>query len=229
MWAGQGRAYTVQTGYSTLWPATENPISENNNWRRPGSSVFTNDMRSVGGTGVFGGSGASGVNDAVAVLVGTNYLPNQTATATIYNNGAVDATEMEFHFCVTDTSSTIFLYEFDLVVNGTNSFVNVVKWKGSQGNIYLFSGADILAGTGVATGGVWAHGDVLEASVTGVSTRILQLKQNGNVIIRVQDTGTNSGNAVYTTGNPGIGGDNGGANNLKFGFQNYTVTTSVLA
>lgn len=221
----------VNTGYSTTWPATENPISESAAWRRPGPSVFTNNMRSVAGTGVFGGSGASGVNDACAVLTGTNFLFNkQVATATIYNPGGAAAAgiEMEFHLNVTDTSSTVNLYEFDLVVNPGNDFVNVVKWRGTQGDIYLFSGGDIIAGTGVATAGAWSDGSVLEATSEKVgSNRILTLQQNGALIIQVQDTGiAQSGLAIYTTGNPGIGGDNGGASFQTFGFKNYSVVTS---
>jgi len=221
---------TAAVSYSTNFSANENPISEGGNWTRPGSSVFTNDMFTTGGR-AFGAAAASGTNDAVACLVGA-YLPNQDITGVFYSNGgAIGATEVELHSNVAFTSTTIRLYETD-VINGQS--VNLVKWKGAQSDIFIFS---FEAGTtGVAVTGSFLNGDEIRMLVTGLAaSRLIQVYHRrpgvfaSTLIAQTHDTAAISGDAPLITGTPGMGGDNGGANFQNIGWDSYSVITTPLA
>lgn len=216
--------------YSTLFPLTETPISEGGNWTRPGPSAFNNDMFTTGGR-AFGAAAASGTNDAVACLVGP-YLPNQDITAVFYTNGgSIGAAEVELHLNVDFTSTTIRLYECD-VINGQS--VNLVKWQGPQSSIFIFS---LEAGTtGNAVTGSFIDGDEIRWRSTGLAaSRLLQCYHRrpgvfaSTLIAQTHDTAAISGDAPLIAGTPGMGGDNGGANFQNIGWESFSVITSALA
>src|ERR1700757_775595 len=75
---------TQPRSYQTNFPATENPISENNSWINGGTTgVFWGNVQTSGGQAhgtVI--SGAPPFNDSTAVLAGT-WGPNQYAKATV--------------------------------------------------------------------------------------------------------------------------------------------------
>lgn len=230
---GQGVADAPATfNFFTDFPANETPISEGGNWTRPGPSVFTNGMFTLGGR-AFGAAAASGTNDAVACLVGA-YLPNQDITAVFYENGGtIGAAEIELHLNVTFNSTDIHLYECDMI-NGQS--VNLVKWQGPQSSIFIFT---LEAGTtGNAVTGSFINGDEVRFRSTGLAAnRLLQVYHRrpggggfaSTLIAQTHDTTAISGDAPLIAGTPGMGGDNGGANFLNLGWESFSVVTSPLA
>lgn len=212
--------------YSTTFPLTENPISESGKWQSPNTAPWTSRVRTTGGNAI-GDPAASSTNDAIACLVGA-YYKNQKVTAKMFIGGALTgAEETELHVLTTFSGANIFTYEMDMAPALTAIFA-FVKWQGAQGLITVLP--FINGTTGNYVGNTCSDGDIFEFSVVdenlSPASLLLTLKQNGTIIAQARDTLAISGTAPYTNGTPGIGFDNGGANNANCGWADYAAVTT---
>jgi hypothetical protein len=207
------------SGYSTNFPASENPLSEGGNWVSPASGVWRKTMRSSGGVGAFGDPASVGVDDSVSVLTASGYLKDQTITAVVHKAaGDPGATELELHLRLSFNATQIFTYEVDLIPNG----LNIAKWTGNQGSYLVLP---LTSGTNGVFATPLQDGDVFVATISGDSSlSTITVTQNGTLIARANDSAAISGSAAYVSGNPGIGGDNATSANL-LAWKSYSVTT----
>lgn len=221
---------SVNTGsFFTAFNGTESTLSESGAWNGfPVPTIFTNPVQKLSGLAYDGGT-ASGTNDAIAVVNTSVFVPTTRVriTATIFTTGTIGAGEIELHFNVTFTSTEVRLYELDL---GAGGVFGVVKWNGPQ--------SDVTFCNHTAGGGAW-NGSV--PPVTGDKVMCERTISGGTVSFNVWHiplstgtpffiwTGTDDGTvngAIYTTGQPGMGFDNGavgGGTNGNFAFTDYLV------
>jgi hypothetical protein len=206
-------------GYTTTFPATENPISEGGNWINTVSATWNAPVSTVGGTpGHALGLGSSGFNDSIAMLTGS-FNPDQEVTVTVFRNGAPSASgdaEIELHLRMTMVPAAggnpdqVFTYEVDVLPSAGQ--IVVARWNGPQGNF-----TNLPNGSGAIP--AINDGDVIDATITGPANAVvITVKLNGATIVTVTDT------AGYATGNPGMGFDAGtpsqGAN---LGIRSFTA------
>jgi hypothetical protein len=204
----------------------EVPLSEGGNWLRPAPAVFTNPVQKFGGLAYDGGT-ASLTNDAVATVSPTRFIPGNRvrAIATLFVGGTIGAGEVELHFNTTFTSTDISLYECDF---GAGGIFGVVKWNGPQSDVTFLPHT---GGTGNWVGSVPpVSGDqvmaerTISAGVVSVNVYHIPLATGiPSYMWTSTDDGTVHG-PIYTTGQPGIGFDNGaggGGTNGNFAFTDY--------
>lgn len=197
--------------FFTDFTTDENPLSEAGVWNaKPVPTVWTNAVKKLGGVAIDAGA-ATSFNDAVAVLVGS-WNAHQRVTCTISVAGAFATSEVEIHLRFSFNSTQIFAYEVDCVPSG----VAIEKWTGTQGSVFnlpLTNGT-----TGSYVGSVQpSSGDQFQAEITdsgGVATiKVWQIVSGASTLIaQADDSLAISGTAIHTTGNPGIGFDNGNGN-----------------
>src|SRR5689334_11091689 len=203
-------------GFSTTFPATENPISEGGKWINTVGGTWNAPVSTAGGTpGHAVGLGSSGFNDSIAMLTGS-FTADQQVTATAYRGGASGAAEIELHLRMSMVRAAggnpdrVFSYEVD-VLPSTGQIV-IARWNGPQGDFMDLSTGSI---SGIN------DGDVIDATVTGpASATVITVKLNCVTIVTATDT------AGLATGNPGIGFDAGTqANGANFGIRSFTATS----
>jgi hypothetical protein len=200
-------------GYTTTFPATENPISEGGHWINTVSATWNAPVSTVGGSpGHAVGLNSTGFNDSIAMLTGS-FTADQQVTATAYRGGASGAAEIELHLRMTmvpGSPDRVFTYEIDVVPS--LRAITIARWNGPQGNFTNLN-------TGLISG--INDGDVIDATVTGpASAAVITVKLNGVTIVTATDT------AGLATGNPGIGFDAGTqANGANFGIRSFTATS----
>ncbi len=212
--------------YSTNFPLTENPISENGNWvggQSAGGNLWGN-VQTASGT-VFGVSQPTTFGDPTAILTGT-WSPIQSATATT----AITETptgncchEVEVRLRMNLSPSTITGYEvYCSVMPSPNNYCYIASWGGPNGSYNNLTGYTGPLSTLV-------NGDVLEGTVTGSTPTIITGYVNGTEIMQVTDTGQ-AGWGPWTSGNPGIGFYDSQDNNWNdFAFSSFTATASSAA
>ena len=200
--------------FTTFSGGTENPISEGGNWNgKPVPAVFTNAVQKSGGIAFDGGT-ATSVNDAVAVVNTQAFNPVSTKvriTITLSVTGAIGAGEVEIHFNNHFTSTDIQLYELDF----TNGGILAVKWLGPQGSIF-FPLSTVSGGGGWSGGAPPSTGDTVTAERTDngsvVTISVVHTPISTGIpfsMLVCQDSLAISGSNIYTTGQPGMGFDNG--------------------
>lgn len=207
-----GTQAAYPTSYSTLFPSTENPISEGNIWTNGGIAGW-NNMQTTPGL-VFGTAHiTSGFTDNCALITGfsawlTNnyYIEAVVFRAGGYNPATVHEIELLVRGTITAGSpGTITAYEILLNSAGNG---DIVRWNGNQGD--FSTGQDpSFAPSGVA------DGDIFRVEVTGTS---LIVKKNGTQI------GSVSG-ITLSTGSPGVAAfDRGGDAVLSsMGWKSVTI------
>ena len=199
--------------YTTKFPLTEKPISENGNWINGGTvgldwaNALSTASRAEGV-----GPAAAAYSDPTAILAGT-WGPNQTVTLTVYSNGVEDKAstgydkEVEIRLRTSISAHRITGYEVNCrTPNDSLSYIQIVRWNGVLGD---FTSLQLLKGTGCG------NGDVLKATISGNK---ISVYRNGTLMLSATDS-------TYTTGNPGIGFNFGcGSTYDQFGITNYTAT-----
>ena len=201
----------TQKTYSTNFPLSENPISEQGKWVNGGTVGLDwgNVQTSPGlafGTVV---SGGPPYNDSTAVLAGT-WASNQMAQATVrtVNQNSAIFEEVQIRLRTTVTAHSITGYEFYFQCTADGSrHAQIVRWNGRLNNFTLL---DDAMGPGLH------NGDVIAATVVGDT---LTSYVNGVPIIQAKDS-------TYSRGSPGIGFYNQKgtiANNSDFGLTNFSA------
>ena len=212
-------AVAVAQTYTTHFPLTENPISEDGEWINGGAVGldWTNVQTTPGfafGT-MPGTEGSAGYADSWALLSGT-WGPDQTAQAMINAPSTNDDCHQEMELVLRGNLSAHVATGYEISVkaaNDSSSYLIIVRWNGAYGDFtYL---ANLLGSIyGVKTG------DVFEATIVG---NVITAYINGVQKATATDD-------TYATGLPGMGFYLGHYNypicagtNAGYGFANYTA------
>ena len=199
--------------YTTNFPLTENPISQNGSWVNGGLlGILWNNVQTVDNMAEGVGPASVIYSDPTAILTG-NWGPNQTVTIGVYSNGVEDKPsqgydkEVEIRLRSTVTADSITGYEINCrTPNDSYSYIQIVRWNGPLGD---FTSLNIEYGLGCS------NGDVLRATISGST---INAYRNGTLILTANDS-------TYTTGNPGIGFNFGcGSAYNQFGITSFTAT-----
>lgn len=205
----------TQKTYSTNFPLSENPVSEQGNWINGGTvGLDWGNVQTASGL-AFGTvvSGGPPYNDSTAVLAGT-WASNQMAQATVHtvnqNSAIFEEVQLRLRTTVTAHSITGYEFYFQCTTDGTRH-AQIVRWNGPLNN---FTYLDDATGPGLH------NGDVITATAVG---NTLTSYINGVPIIRSKDS-------TYSNGSPGIGFYNQRgtlANNSDFGLTNFSAAEIV--
>jgi hypothetical protein len=209
--------------YSTKFPRTENPISENGNWiagHDAGTSLWGN-VETVSGA-AYGVDEPTKFGDPTAILAGT-WRPVQTATATVKINKTPTnqcCHEVELRLRTTISHQSITGYEAYCSVMPNQRYCHIARWNGPNGSYWNFE-------TGTSAAYV-KDGDVMKATVTGTNPTVIALYVNGAQILQATDTGAAGGGfgayGPWTSGNPGIGFFDNYDNDWKsFGLSSFSA------
>ena len=184
--------YTISVGgsgnsYSTVFPLTENPISEGGMWLNGGANGLKWSNCATSGGFAYGTQpGTGNYDDSVCALTGT-WGANQSAQVPIKVNSTSNAQydEVEIHLNTTITASNITGYEISCSVVSSNPYLQIVRWNGALGKF-----------TSLNSKGVGCkNGDVLSAARSG---NTITAYINGTAEFSVTDS-------TYTGGAPGMG------------------------
>jgi hypothetical protein len=212
--AGCSMSGSSQT-YSTRFEGIEGPLSEGGRWTNNGID-WTQIRKEYGiasGTQTGTNTGIYKFNDSYAHLSG--FPPDQEAwgEARFARPNASCNQELEILLRFTSVPHRTTGYEcFARCLNGTSSYVQIVRWDGPLGKFtYL---AD-KRGTNYGLN----NGDIVRASIVG---NVITVYINGVEKARVTDD-------TFKTGNPGIGEflacdtGQGIGSNSDFGFSSFTA------
>jgi len=233
----EGSVSNVQQAFFDFTAASvESPLSINGQWARAPNSAYS-AMQIANGAGgqraCYGYNVATSTSDAVALLAGSNWLPNQKVTVTFYKNGTTGVSELEIHLNSYGDASNHFLYEFDIL---GMSVVQLAKWCGSLGTVVVIGNN--------ATSAAIVTGDTMTCEVTGpASARRLTCKFTP-LATGIEETVldfTDDGSATWGSipplkqGAPGLGGDDAGPTDnggndysLNLGFKTFLAVTTPL-
>jgi hypothetical protein len=202
--------------YTTNFPLTENPISENANWDN-GKAVGLDwaDVATVPGHAFgleFGlGSGSKAYDDAAALLSG-NWGPNQTAQATVYSLNQNDSIYEEVELRLRSSLSPHIATGYEILFRCSktkDAYAEIVRWNGPLGS-FTYLDRHKGAQYGVATG------DVVKATIVG---NVITAYINGVQVAQATDS-------TYPTGHPGMGFFLQGTTgvNRDYGFTSFTAS-----
>ncbi len=206
---------TWARNYTTTFPLTENPLSENGNW------INAFPMRTSGGVAYGTQTGLEThppYNDAAAVLAG-QWGPDQSVTAIIHSinqQGGNVYEEVELNVRMIITATTIAGYDVDFkCAHEGFSYVEIGYWNGTHGDILKNEGTLFkqISGPGVY------NGDTIKVTAIG---DVISVYQNGKQLMSITDNNPNH----PKTGSPGIGCYQQGASgvNSDFGLSRFTAT-----
>lgn len=226
--AGLGLAKSsLANSYSTNFPLTENPISEDGNWiggQSAGNNLWGNVR--TNGSMCYGVSEPTVYGDPTAILTG-NWGADQTGQATFKTNGNVPAdccheAEVRLRTTINPTAHTITGYEIYCSVSYSSPYCHIASWGGPSGawaNIEDSSPSIYLR-----------NNDVLKATVTGTNPVVVTGYLNGQQIMSVHDYGNftftdSQKHGPWISGNPGVGFyDNVDNNWSTFGLTDFTAS-----
>jgi hypothetical protein len=177
--------------YSTSFPLTESPLSEQGNWEdgRTAGADWA-DVATIPGHAFGLESGASGYDDSTALLTGS-WGPNQTAQATVYtvnqNDKISEEVELRLRSSLSPHSATGYEINFRCLKT-KNAYSEIVRWNGPLGSFTYLSHKD-GAQYGVA------DGDVVRATVVG---NVITAYINGVQVAQATDS-------TFAGGQPGMG------------------------
>lgn len=211
--------------YTTSFPLTENPISENSLWsvqHDPGLTVCRTEL--VSGTRIAHGTMVStnGFDDSSATLTG--FARSHEAEGVVWIAAAPTGTflEVEIHLGWYDQNATYDPGGGFGTTNVTGYEVNIA-WDGAYANIGRFKAPSLLSignNTAGSIGFTPASGDVFLARMAikpNGTTDVLAF-WNGTLFMSVNDTGI-----LLPPGNPGMGFYTSAAANNQFGFSSFTA------
>ncbi len=188
-------AATGHGPYTTNFPLTENPISENGNWIN-GKTVGLDwqDVQTTPGFAFGTESTTAFYTDPTAVLSGT-WGPDQTVQAKIHKKSPGSIAEVELRLRTTILPHKITGYEvnFSCSSNPSYNYSQIVRWNGPLGS---------FTGIGASTYNC-TDGDVVKATMIG--NTITVYVNNVQTMQTVDNTFTNGspGMGFYLEGNPG--------------------------
>jgi hypothetical protein len=204
--------------YSTIFPLTENPISESGRWINGNNAGLDwSDVQTTPGLAFGTQLGTNGFDDAVALLTGP-WGADQSVEATVFsvnqNLSFIQEVELWLRGNVTAHSITGYEIYFRCTRSLGGGYMQISRWNGPFGD---FTSVPF---SGPGSNGV-QNADVIKASIVG-STITVWL--NGVVIGTATD-------ATFASGNPGMGfylqGTTG--TNGDYGFMSFTATGSAVA
>jgi hypothetical protein len=206
--------------YQTNFPATEDPISESNNWiNGAATGLDWSNVQTTPGL-AFGTviSGGPPFNDSIATLSGT-WATNQSACANVFVSGSLNRAgapyEVEIRLRTTITAHNYTGYEFNYsMYNNGNQYAQIVRLNGPLNSF------TILGGTSGVPAAI-SNGDTFCASAIG-NTLKFWLIHGGNTTQLGSAT-----DSTYPGGGPGIGFYNQGgtlSDNSNFGFSSFQAT-----
>jgi hypothetical protein len=207
-----GRAGRV---YTTAFPRTENPISENGSWIN-GQAVGLDwhDVSTTPGLAIGHQSGSS-YTDGTALLTGV-WGATQTVEAVVHSVNPKESCyqEVEMRLRSTLTAHSCTGYEISFkATKSASAYLIIVRWNGPVGDFtYLLNTSGAQYGVG--------EGDTVKATIAG---NVITAYING------VEAGTAT-DSTYATGSPGMGfnletsdpsciGTNG-----DYGFTSFTAT-----
>lgn len=202
--------------YTTMFPKTENPISEGGKWTNGAKDALDwTDVRTAAGLAFGtepGGKRAAPqeYDDSTALLTGT-WAPNQSAQATVHsvnpNNKINEEVELRLRSTLAPHKATGYEILFRSF-QGDDSYCEIVRWNGSLGDFTYVARAK-----GPPCG--IADGSVVKATAIG---SVITAYINGVQVVQGRDS-------TYPNGNPGIGFFLYGATDLTadFGFRSFTA------
>lgn len=195
--------------YTTHFPLTENPISENANWTNGKANGFDwADIRTIPGLAFGTEVGTIKYDDSTALLTG-RWGPNQTVRSTVYsvnpqtNTKIWEEVEIRLRSSISTHTNTGYEVLFELP---PHNFCQVVRWNGPLGDWTSLG----YLGSGVH------NGDVVKAMIVG---NVITVYVNGVSQGQVTDS-------TYASGNPGMGFYLEGTTgvNRDYGFTSYSTT-----
>jgi hypothetical protein len=198
--------------YSTRFPLSENPISENGKWEcGKTTGLDWADVASTGGHAYGLESGVTGYDDSTALLTGT-WGPNQTAEATVYVSHPTDKLYEEVELRLRSALSPHVATGYEILfrcLNSATAYQDIVRWDGPLAK-FTYLSHKVGAEYGVA------DGDVVRATMVG---NVITVYKNGVVLAQATD-------GTFTTGRPGIGLylQGGKGTNRDYGFTSFSAT-----
>ena len=200
--------------FTTHFPLTERPISENGVWHHVGASWTY--VRSVANHAVGTQTGSSGYDDSYAYLTG--FGPDQKVQATLWIDPATrgDFREVELLLRWTDSPASARGYECNLSWNG--SYAQIVRWNGPYGDFtYITDQKRFDPGIMPPR-----NGDTFKATISGSIIHVYLNKHDGRgdqLIVSGRDS-------TFADGQPGLGFFiQGGVEPTQFGFSDYAAAS----
>lgn len=204
--------------YDYTFTVNENPLSDGGKWTNTVTGTWTKPVTVVGNRAQ--GPGSSGTNDAIAMLVdtaggGASWGANQTITVTYRLSGSDIDAECEAHMRMTMSGgNSVNTYEADFVPSSHTTII--ARWNSTQGS---FTTIGDYGNTDPQT-----DGDVWIYAISGSNPSISIAGTKNSVSLgSVSDT-TNAG---YNTGNPGIGFDANTTDGTVWTISHYNATDGV--
>jgi hypothetical protein len=196
--------------YTTNFPLKENPISEGGRWIG-GKTVGIDwgDISTTPGLAI-GHAGPKHFADATALLTGT-WGPTQTAEAVVASKAPFNWPEVSLRLRSSLSAHHCSGYEIsNSLRKGKSAYLIIVRWNGPLADFTY------LAQIGGAKYGV-TTGDVVKATIVG---NVITAYKNGVKLAQVTDN-------TYTTGNPGMGFNEG--INGDYGITHFTATDAPIS
>jgi hypothetical protein len=203
--------------YTTRFPLTENPISENGNWiNGQAVGIDWHDVSTTPGLAIGHQSGTS-YSDGTALLTGA-WSPTQSVEAVVHavnpKESCYQEVEMRLRSSLTAHSCTGYEISFK-ATQSANAYLIIVRWNGKLGDFTY------LKNVNGAQYGI-KEGDTVKATIIG---DVITAYLNGVVMGTATD-------ATYATGSPGMGFnlETGDAScigtNGDYGFTRLTATSN---
>jgi hypothetical protein len=200
----------IPGSYDTMFPLTENPISEGGNWIN-GKAVGLdwNNVQTISGR-AYGAVIVSSYNDDIAVL-NTTFAADQYAQGTVYRAAGYAPSgnheiELLLRFKITAHDARGYEVLWGGGGGTANGEISIVRWNGPLGD---YTG---LARTTIAPA---VDGDVLRAEIIG---SVIKVYRNGSLVL------TGPSNTTWTDGQPGVGfwpTDRGGVTSSSYGWKTF--------
>jgi hypothetical protein len=206
------------SSYSTNFPLTENPISENGQWINGSAGIDWYDVQTVGGwaSGAMPWSGYPNYTDPTAILKG-NWGPDQYVQATVVqgNTWSSEGQEVELRLRTTIAPHAITGYEICFRNYPGLGYCDIVRWNGPLGDFRIISSGN-SSYQGIKSG------DVISATIIGST---ISAYVNGTLVNQTTDN-------TFVTGSPGIGfcffnsgsGNPPAADQKNFGLTAFSAT-----
>ena len=196
--------------YTTSFPLTENPISEDGNWINGGTvGLDWTNVRETPGF-AFGTQTDGGYDDSTALLTGA-WGPTQTVSAVVNivssDNGSFEEVELRVRSTLSAHSCTG--YEMNYSVKPSGAYCQIVRWNGALNSWTELDGRAIPA----------LHtGDIVKATAVG---NTLTTYINGVAQFSVTDS-------TFPSGSPGIGFYSSGDGSIaNYGFSSFAATDGI--
>lgn len=187
--AGTGSGTLPQHYYSTVFPLTENPMSESGVWIQglADGLDWTNIRTTPAKAFATENPALHLFDDSIAVLRGT-FGPDQIASATVFDTLSTGdySAEVEILLRFNIGAHNAHGYEINWSANPSNPYCTIVRWDGAVGSFTTLS---------TTFPGAVGAGDVVMGKIVG--STITAYKNGAQV-----NTATDS---TFISGNPGIG------------------------